>query len=241
MSGFDPRNQTPSDGAEMPDAPAEAVPDISEAGFVQEKSHTGRNSLIILMGFALIGAGVIYFLKTKMGPAQAQASKEAGTAKTTINEFLKGGEKNISKMRELITNTQQVVDQFKNHEALAQVKVEDLQTNPFLYAQPKPETYDPEAEKKKREEEERKRQEEQAKKLDAEKRLAVEDAGRLRISSIMLAGSGSSVIIGGKLYTQGQEVDGFVIEQIRQDAVRVRRYSAVLPNKSYGFEVRINK
>lgn len=186
-----------------------------EEGFVEERSTAGRNAGMLLLGFALLGAGVIYFMRTKTGPSAAMANKEMAVAEKTINEFVTDGKGNIKKMHDLLHNTQGLVEIFKTHESKPQIKVEDLATNPFRFAAPKPDLTD---EQKRALEEEEKNKE-----LARRKAKFEEDTNSYTIGFI-LTGKKPSCMINQKMYTEGQELgNGVIVQKIASDGVLVSR------------------
>jgi hypothetical protein len=204
--------QNNESGAEEAVEGQDGAADVSlEEGFVEERSTAGRNAGMLLAGFAILGAGVIYFMRAKAGPAAAMASKEMAVADKTINEFLKDGNQNIKKMNDLLHNTQQFVQVFKTHEGKPQVKVDDLMTNPFQFEPPKPDLTDEQIRELKAAEEAKERARIQAK-FD-------EDTNSFRVGFI-LSGKKPSCMINQKMYTEGQEIaNGILVQKINADGV----------------------
>ena len=74
-----------------------------------------------------------------------------------------------------------------------------------------------------------------AKRRREEERQAVLKAvGALNLQSVIHSGTRKSCMINNTLYTEGQQVDSFVVERISPDAVVVR-------NGVYRFELRMQK
>jgi hypothetical protein len=207
--------------------------DAGETGFVAEKSSSVRNTGLILLGFLIVGAGAIWFMRFHSGPATAAAAtKEQKAAKDTITDFLKDGDQSVKQMQDMLVNTKSIVDQFKKSEQVVQVTVENLQSNPFQFEAAK--TDDPNAAKEKE-------TKDRIARLEAEKKGAVEEAGHLQIQSIFCSTRVKNCMINGTLYNEGQEISGFVIEQINPDSVMIRRDSKLDKNTRYKFKVSIKR
>lgn len=198
-----------------------------EEGFVEEKSTTGRNAGMLLAGFALLGAGVIYFMRVKTGPdaANANPTKQVVEANTTISDFLKDGNQNIKKMHDLLLDTKKFVTIFKTHESKPQVKADDLMTNPFQFAKPKADLTE--------EQKEALRLEEERKQHELEKRRFLETVSSVKLGFI-LTGKKKSCMINQKMYTEGQDIgDGVLVKTISPDGVTLARgeYEALVSVK----------
>jgi hypothetical protein len=212
----------PSEQFEEAIGAAEA--ETSEMAFVAPSESGKRSTALILVGLVMLGAGTIYFMRMKAGPATAAAATpEASTAQSTINEFLSDGGKNLKLMRDLLRNTEKVVQQFLNYPSTTQIGLDDLKTNPFRFAPPKKD--DDEVARKKKEEEQAR--------LQKEKTAIAAAVGQLKLQSI-ISGSRPTCMIGNQVYAEGQEVDGFTIEKIRPNGVVVKK-------ATYRFELRMQK
>jgi hypothetical protein len=138
MNAFDPSKLDAS--AQAGDS-FETPPETSEepiGEFVGQATKPTNNTLFVLLALVVLGAGAVLFMRMKTGPKTAAASPEAATANATISQFLTDGNKNIDAMRELLRNTEKVVQQFLDYPSTNQVKLEDLKTNPFRFASEKP-------------------------------------------------------------------------------------------------------
>jgi len=193
----------------------------------------GRTAGLMLVMFLIIGIGVIYFMRMHSGPqSAAAASVESITAKETINKFLTDGGANLDQMKTMLKNTEKVVEQFTAYPALTQIQVEELQTNPFQYKAPKVDDGSggraAAAEKLEKD-------------LAAEKAAILKSVQGMQIQSLLVSSASRSAMISNKMYTESQEVDGFVLEKITPTSVVVSRPSAIDKNKTYRFELKINK
>jgi hypothetical protein len=193
------------------------------AVLVEEKKPLNRSTIVTFV-VLVIGAGGLWFMYQRTGPAKAAAAdKEAAAAKATINSFLSGGSENIKLMESMLRNTQKVVQQFLNYPSMTQVPLSELRTNPFRIRAEAPagdkNAAGEAAEKKKREE---------------ERLAALRAVENLQLQSIMFGGSRRACMVNGAMYTEGQTVDGFAIEKINQASV-------VVKNGPYRFELRMQR
>lgn len=181
--------------------------------------------LIIALVVALLGGGG--YLAYKNGPkaaAAATGTPAAGTtaeAKKTINEFLSGGAKDLVAMEQMLRNTEKVVQQFLAYPSMTQVPLSELHTNPFRFAPPPEQQSSADEQKQARA------------KLRAK---AIQSAQSLRIESIVIGktGTGGSAIINGKSVKAGNEVDGFIVEEVRQGSVVIR-------DNNFRFELKLSR
>lgn len=170
------------------------------------KAQISRGTLL-LFGLAAIAGGVIWFMYVRNGPQAADAaSLEAQDADQTITQFLSSGTRNIEKMQQMLRNTEGIVEQFRDYPAIKQVPLSQLQTNPFRFSILN-DTKDPNLANRKREE---------------ERNAAVKAVQQLALRSIMHSGSHRACMINNTLYQEGQQVDGFTIEQITPESVIVK-------------------
>lgn len=164
-----------------------------------------------LFGLIAIAAGVVYFMYFKNGPASAEASAaDVASTQTAANvtEFLASGEQHMKLMREMLKDTDKVVERFHQYPHKTQVPLASLRKNPFkAILQVSSPVAESDAAARRR--------------LEAE-RVEVTDAVRkLNLQSIMAGGATKACMINGKLYQPGQQVDGFAIEEVATDGVVV--------------------
>jgi hypothetical protein len=195
----------------------------SEFSVPSTDQGAGRNGLLMLVGLIAIGAGIVFVMHKKAGPAEAVASPETQQAQQTITKFLSGSNDNIKAMQTLLRDTEKVVNQFLAYPSMTQVPLEDLRTNPFRHQLArKPDgtnvTVDEAAAKRKREEE-------------RQRMLAA--VQQLQLTSI-LHGQKRACMVNNTLYVEGQTVDGFTIEKINPSSVIVK-------NGAYRFELQMQK
>ncbi|MGE5610206.1 MAG: hypothetical protein ACM359_13205 [Bacillota bacterium] len=199
-------------------------PEIPEEGDVAVAAETRRpnNNLVMLLAALMIfGGGGLMFMRMKAGPATAAANTEAVTAKATINEFLTDGGKNLNAMRELLKNTEKLVQVFLSYPSTNQVRLEDLKTNPFRFSREKAD--DPNA-----------AAQAELKRKQAEKEAIVKAAQQLQIQSTLVSGKVHTCMINNKMYTEGQQVDSFTIEKVTPEGIVVKR-------NDYRFELRMKR
>src|SRR5258705_7293920 len=99
--------------------------------FAPEASKPGRNAGMLMIAFVMIGVGVIYFMRARTGPTRA-VSAEVARADTLIKNF-DGNQ--VKQMRDLLDNTQKVVDEFNKDRNTGQDD-KKLEYNPFTYHSP---------------------------------------------------------------------------------------------------------
>jgi len=214
--------QDQSAGEQMPAAEyADAGAFVSEAA----PGSSASRATLALAGLLVAGAVAVYFMHLRAGPKSAVASPEAASASATINQFLSEGDRNMKLMRDLLKNTEKIVQQFLNYPSMAQVRLEELKTNPFRISKPKETGADEDAARRQRELELAKKKEKEA---------VLQAVGRLKLQSVIHSGTVRTCVISGHAYTENQEVEGFVIERIQPDAVIVSR-------SGYRFELRMNR
>lgn len=206
MSEMESQSQAPADA--MPEG-LEELAAADDAAFVADVERPSRNVPLVILGILILGAGAIYLMHMKAGPRAAQASTEAVTAKATIDEFLNDGGKNLSAMRDLLKNTEKVIQQFAEYPSMTQVAVEDLKTNPFRMLAPQPAADDSAAAA--------------ARRLEEEKKKVMAELPSLQLQSIIHSGSVATCMISNRMLKEGDEINGFVIEKVNPDSVIVRK------------------
>lgn len=207
------------------DAPEEnydATGESGEAEFSlgQEKQPMGKGTVAMFILLAVAGAGT-YFMYSRTGPQSAGAATDP-KAQQVIAQFMTDRDKNLGTMRKMLRDTEAVVKQFLNYPSVKQIPLSALAANPFRMAAETPaETgrKDDERDKKRREEE----------------RLAVLKAvNALQLQSVMHSDTRKACMINNTLYTEGQQIESFVIEKISPNGVIVR-------NGSFRFELRMQR
>lgn len=195
---------------------AETIPtgdESVETGFETPAENSPQKSaLLLLVLIVLVGGGGIYFMHMKAGPATAEASPETAQASTAINEFLTDGGKNLNQMKDMLRNTEKVVQGFLQYPSMTQVKLEELIKNPFegpirKEVAPKDDSFE-------------KIQRAMLEKQKQEIRAA---ASQLQLQSILYSDSRGTCMISGRAYAQGQVINGFTIEKIDRTFVVVRK------------------
>jgi hypothetical protein len=187
-----------------------------------EKKPVITQGMLYLMALLAIGGGGTWFMYKRQNPSQAAAATvEVVQAQETIDNFLSTGPQGIKMMQEMLHNTEAIVKEFLDYPSVPQIPLADLRTNPFRLNHADGGKVDEDAAVKKKEE---------------EKALALKNSQALQreMQSIIVNGTRSSCMINNKMYTEGQQVEGFLIEKISREGVIVR--SGV-----YRFELRMQK
>ncbi len=181
-----------------------------ETGFEAPAENAPQKSaLLLLVMIVLVGGGGIYFMHMKSGPAAAQASPES---EQIVKEFLADGDKNMTQMKDMLRNTEKVVQGFLQYPSMTQVKLEELKTNPFEAQKPKAvKPADDPGEIARRAA------------IEKEKQEIRTAASKLQLQSILYSDDRGTCMIGGRAYTQGQIASGFTIEKIDRTFVVVRK------------------
>ena len=202
MNNPDP-NDPLAEGVPGQPAAEESSDAMGDGGsaFMSGEEKKSNKGALVLLGLLLLGGGGYFYMK------QSPQTVEAASNETddTINKFLSNGEQHVAMMKQMLNNSDKVVQRFRAYPEKTQVPLVGLKGNPFRIKPPGDDepakTFDPKAG---REETER-----------AERKAAATDAAKkLRLQSIFSSGSTKACLMNGKLYRLGQEVDGFKIEEI---------------------------
>ena len=221
-------NENVNDGQDGSAAGDDSLKDaLSEGGeteFVTEGDGAKKQNPLVVGGLALAVLGGGYLWYQRQGPSSAEAATaQTDAAGETVTKFLDGGATNVQMMEKMLRETEKVVQQFLNYPSMKQIPLGELQTNPFRFRAPQVEGAKPsesDAAAKKRREEER--------------QAIIKAVGGLNLQSVIHSGARKSCMINNTLYTEGQAVDNFVVEQINPGSVIVK--SGV-----YRFELRMQK
>jgi hypothetical protein len=201
----------------------DALADGGDTEFVGD-GEKKKASPMVTFGLVLAVAGGGYLWYSNRGPSAASAAAaEADAASQTVSKFLDGGTANVAMMEKMLRDTEKVVQQFLNYPSMKQVPLGELQTNPFRFRAPKVEgakTDEDEILAKKKREEER--------------QLVLKAVANLNLQSVIHSGVRKSCMINNTLYTEGQQIDDFVVEKINPGTVIVK-------NGVYRFELRMQK
>jgi hypothetical protein len=174
-----------------------------------EEKKPAMTQLLYLLLLLAVGGGGMYYMYKRQGPASASASTpEAAKAAETVKTFLSSGPDNIKAMQMMLKDTEKFVKQFNEYPSVKQTPLSALVTNPFRFAvkAANPDA-DAEAAKKKRED---------------EKAQALKASESLILQSIIHSGSRKACMINNALYTEGQQVDQFIVEAIEAHRVIVK-------------------
>src|SRR5688572_5547705 len=81
----------------------------ADATFVTEEKKSFSTGTLIMAGFLLACGAGTYIMYTRSAPANTTPSAEAAAAQTTITQFLSDDQANVSKMKDLLHNTEKAV------------------------------------------------------------------------------------------------------------------------------------
>ncbi len=177
-----------------------------EEPYIGEETQPQNRNLMVLLGVALVGAAVVWFMYFKKGPASAEAAS-AAQADQTISQFLSDGTRNIRQMEQMLRDTERVVEQFRSYPSMAQMPLSELRTNPFRFHDMSGQPADADMARRKREE---------------ERAEALKAVQALSLQSIMHSGNHKACMINNQLFQEGQQVNEFTIDRISPDSVIVR-------------------
>jgi hypothetical protein len=201
----------------------DALSDSGESEFVSEGEGQKKSSPLVAIGLVLAVLGAGYLWYSRSGPAGALAAAAPDAASETVTKFLDGGTTNVVMMEKMLRETEKVVQQFLSYPSMKQIPLGELQTNPFRFRAPQAEgekVSESEAAAKKRRE--------------AERQAVIKAVGGLNLQSVIHSGNRKACMINNTLYSEGDQVDTFVVEKINPGAV-------VVKSGVYRFELRMQK
>ncbi len=202
----------------------DALSDNGEVEFVGEGDGPKKQNPLVVGGLVLAVLGGGYLWYSRQGPASADAAMPASDAASqTVTKFLDGGTTSVATMEKMLRDTEKVVQQFLNYPSMKQVPLGELATNPFRFRAPTVEgekVNESDVAAKKRREEER--------------QAILKAVGTMNLQSVIHSGARKACMVNNTMYTEGQQLDEFVIEQINPDNV-------VVKHGVYRFELRMQK
>jgi hypothetical protein len=179
-----------------------------DATFVtgEPKKRVSAGTLGIL-GLLAACAGGTYLMYLRGGPQAANAADVA--AADEIGTFLNEGEKHVALMKQMLQNTDKVVQQFRQSSVKTQIPLAGLAANPFRMEAIKASnpTESDAASRRRR---------------DEERAAVVQAARAMKLESIMYGEARRAAMINGQLVLEGQEVDSLTVEKIFPDRVILR-------------------
>lgn len=221
---FDNDQEQQGDGASGDEAAVAGGEDLNgmlnaqDSTFVTEEKKPLSKGTLVMAGILLACGAGTYVMYTRSAPSAAPTA-EAAQAQTTINQFLSQDAGDVTKMKDMLKDTQKVVQQFIASPGKKQVPIEDLQTNPFRVATAESKEAVDDGSSRRQQEEQR------AATLKAAQGLSLQ---------FVMSGKKKSCMINNAVYREGQNVDGFKVESISPDTVIVRKDDA-------RFELRMKK
>src|SRR5215213_8600553 len=117
----------------VPEVPGgeESTDSMGDAGSAfmsgEEKKPGAGKGVLVLLGLVLVGGGGYFYMK--QGPATADAATAQGP--DTVTTFLNDGEKHVLMMKQMLNNSEKVVQRFRSYPERTQVPLKDLRANPF--------------------------------------------------------------------------------------------------------------
>jgi hypothetical protein len=197
--------------------PGEVSTDADASGPNEKKPQVSRETLG-LIGVLLACGGVVAFMYLRNGPLSAGAATLGGNA-ATVDQFLGNSDEHVKMMQKALQHTDAVVQEFRSYPSRHQVPLSELSTNPFRESAAKSGVVETESEgaAKRRREQER---------ADVTK-----SAQSLQLQSV-LHGPRNACLINNTLVEQGEQIEGFTVEQIGIESV-------VVCKGNYRFEVRM--
>ncbi len=190
-----------------------------DSTFVTDEKKPLSKGTLVMAGILLACGAGTYVMYTRSAPSTAAPTAEAAAAQTTITQFLTNDAGNVTKMKDMLQDTEKVVQQFLTSPGKKQVPIEDLQTNPFrVSVAENKEAVDDSSSRRRLE----------------EQRVATLKAAQALSLQFVMSGKKKSCMINNAVYREGQDVGEFKVESITSDAVIVRKDDA-------RFELRMKK
>lgn len=157
-------------------------------------------------GVLALCAGAVWFMFLRNGPQAAQAADD--TTADSINAFVGEGRQHVTLMRQMLQNTEKVVQQFQKSTTRNQIPLNKLTTNPFQMEAPKQLLNETSIAAKRR--------------RDEERAAVVENVKSLHLQLILYGQNRRVAMINDKAYTEGQEVESMKVEKILSDRIILR-------------------
>ena len=174
-----------------------------------EPKRQASPGTIGVVGLLALCAGGMYLMYVRNGP-QAASAADTATAEA-VDTFLADGQKHVTLMKQMLQNTDKVVQQFRQSSAKTQVPLAELATNPFRAEAPKkpggPPTESEQAARRRR---------------DEERGAVVEAAKALKLQLLMVGGARRAAMVNDRMVYEGQEIEGLTVERILGDRVILR-------------------
>ena len=222
----------------------------SSAGFAAELARGGNGAdgefviptekkqvngaMVAFVALALVAGGGVWWMYQRAGGPQAAeaADPSVSAARSSIQEFLSGGENSVEEMKSLLTDAEKIKSRFESYSEDKKVPLDAVKTNPFWHESLETEA-DAEAVADMGQQQQAELARREAERLRKEQEEIAAAAAALQLETLFY-GTNPTCIINGKICRTGQTIEGFVVEAIRPDAVEVRKGSSV-------FELRIRK
>jgi hypothetical protein len=206
--------------AETGNDPIGETGELDSQLMAEHRPPINRGAFGLFALFLALGGGT-YFMYLKTGPQSANAANADAGVISTISDFLTGKVGGVQMMRQTLADSEKVVAEFKASSVRPQVPLSDLRINPFRHiATNNAMAEASEASIRRQREEERK--------------SVLKAVQGLQLQSVIHSDARRACMINNAMFQEGQQLEGFTIEQIAAQAVVVR-------NGMYRFELRMQR
>lgn len=201
----------------------EGIETVPKGGSAAKAGFGDKKKVLALAVLLTVGAGVTaYQFLGGSGPQEAAAvsvsapapgSRAAGaTDVERVLERLDAGPQNEAGQDLSIDQVEEIVNTFDTYVQTRQVPLEGLRVNPFAVVRSKSQQDEQEQEQAQADEEAE---------AEARRSRIVAAARALKVGSILIVGDERKAIVGGKLCQVGDTIEGFRVEAIGTDCVRL--------------------
>jgi len=197
----------------------EGIEAVPKGGSAVKAGFGDRKKVLTLAVLLTVGAGVAaYQFLGGSGPKKAAAvsvSAPGGRADGATNvesvlEHLDAGPQNEAEQDLSVDRVEEIVNTFDTYVQTRQVLLEGLRVNPFAVVRS-------EAQQDAQEQ----AQADEEVEAEARRRRMLDAARALKVGSILIVGDERKAIVGGKLCQVGDTIEGFRVEAIDTDCVRL--------------------
>jgi hypothetical protein len=187
--------------AEAPETQPHAAP-MDDGEAVDDRSRLHK-ATILLLAACVLGIGAMYFIKMKKKPAVPTDQQKTLEMQVDLALQKLSNKDEQAKAKQTFRDSQEMIQLFYGYPGSQQVKLEELQRDPFIRETVKKAVVKDDSK--------------QLAKLqkELEKKFA-----SLKLQSVIQMSGGSKCLINGQIYGQGQTVgDGFTISTIHEKSV----------------------
>ena len=194
---------------------------VPQEGSAVKTGFGDRKKVLILAVLLTVGAGVAaYQFLGGSGPKEAAAVSAAvpapggraagATNVDSVLEHLDARPQNEAEQDLSVDRVEEIVNTFDTYVQTRQVPLEGLRVNPFAVVRIEAQ----------RDAQEQAQADEEAE-AEARRRRVVDAARALKVGSILIVGDERKAIVGGRLCQVGDTLEGFRVEAIDTDCVRL--------------------